>query len=79
VVGKSAAKPSNTLLANPATSNLKVASASPSTMSSSSSLFAEDPELFVQPSGTNSASANSAVAGVKSRYRCSVLLYSSWL
>ena len=68
--GKLAAKsshPQQTLLANPAISNLKVASATPSTVSSSSSLFAEDPELFVQPTVTAGASAKSTVADVKSR------------
>jgi len=55
-----------TLLAKPVISNLIAASASPSTMSSSSSLFAEDPELFVPPPVTNSESAQST--DVKPRY-----------
>jgi len=49
-------------------------SASPSTVSSSSSLFAEDPELFVPQSAPTAstilppAAAKSAVTDVKSRY-----------
>ena len=70
-MGKIETKPAqtqHTLLANPAAGNLKAASATPSTVSSSSSLFADDPELFVQPSLTNSsAAAKSTVTGVKPR------------
>lgn len=67
-MSKPEGKPSNALLTNPLTASLKAASAPPSTVSSSSSLFAEDPELFVQPSATNTAPAKSVVTGAKSRY-----------